>query len=248
MGETGMTEARVWSETDDLTSGPRAGELWTAFDWLGTAESELGMARRAAPDSVTKTTTVLPWHSDWSTRLAARMLGLKELAGVNQDQEGGASAVFVTLDIPSAGAGTKTTTTRYVESDRCDWVTETTRRLAELAALGPGWDGRGSEPISSPIVLSAMDLLARLQSEIRADFPEPFVCPIAGGGVQLEWTSDAKHLELEFTREDTVVFLTEGMPDGPGAMNSGQYDPRETGWTLGLLDWFCPTAVRQYVL
>ena len=37
----------------------------------------------------------------------------------------------------------------------------------------------------------------------------PFVCPIEGGGIQLEWTKEGKHLELEFSLDGEIVWLTE---------------------------------------
>ena len=39
----------------------------------------------------------------------------------------------------------------------------------------------------------------------------PFVCPIEGAGIQLEWTKDGKHLEIEFDLNGNIVWLKSGV-------------------------------------
>ncbi|MCK4625224.1 MAG: hypothetical protein KAV00_07935 [Phycisphaerae bacterium] len=129
-------------------------------------------------------------------------------------------------------------TTPEVEASRNEWVTQAIPRLQKVAGLAHNWDNQGSPRTDPEIVAAAAYLLKRLQDEPLGDIPVPFVCPIAGGGFQFEWSLGQKHLELELTDKDTIVFLKE--EEGPQGerMDSGQYPLNDTERTLQLLDWF----------
>lgn len=70
---------------------------------------------------------------------------------------------------------------------------------------------------------------------------KPFVCPITGGGVQLEWNIGNRHLELEFAPDGCLTWLTE--QEG-GTMDTGECPFRDTESTYAaaekvkaLLSW-----------
>ena len=67
--------------------------------------------------------------------------------------------------------------------------------------------------------------------------PLPFVCPIAGGGLQIEWSFGGKEVELELVDECTIGFLrAEAAPSGR-IIESGEYPISDINKSRELLDW-----------
>jgi hypothetical protein len=83
-------------------------------------------------------------------------------------------------------------------------------------------------------VESAARLLQYLQ---RDDVPLPFICPIAGGGLQIEWSSAGRHVELEFTDRQTLVFLRVENPTAASPFEHGEYPISDVNRSRKLLDW-----------
>jgi len=129
-------------------------------------------------------------------------------------------------------------TTPDVEAGESAWITKAMPRLQQIAALRENWDDRGSRGTDQAIVEAAAYMLSRLMPEDLGAVPVPFVCGVPGGGLQLEWTSPRKHLELEFTGPGTVVFLKEEKRLAGDIMDSGEYDPTDLDLTRQLLTWF----------
>jgi hypothetical protein len=71
----------------------------------------------------------------------------------------------------------------------------TEARLAELAALEPGWLDRGEGAVVSPAVLHRARLLALSldQSSAKLDFR---IYPTVEGGVQFEWSERNSAVEV----------------------------------------------------
>ena len=110
-------------------------------------------------------------------------------------------------------------------------------RLSAIAELPDDWDGEGSPGTDPCLIRSALELLARLQAVSDTAVPVPDVCPIAGGGFQLEWECGRRALELEFVNGDTMAFLTaEDHPEGE-VVTSGEYPTRLFGQTRELVEW-----------
>ncbi|MFA5864493.1 MAG: hypothetical protein WC975_07370 [Phycisphaerae bacterium] len=141
------------------------------------------------------------------------------------------------FEVHSAGAITKTTTTEEVDLDDNDWITKTLPRLEKIAHLPENWDGLGSQGTDSSIVQSIIFMLSQLQNSFDVDIIVPYVCPIAGGGIQLEWTLGNKHVELEFIDKDTIAFLTEEMLDSEEKMRSGEISLRNMNEIRTILNW-----------
>ncbi len=75
-------------------------------------------------------------------------------------------------------------------------------QLKALKALPASWDGHGSPPIH-PLCLAVAEGVLRALKR----FHGPYVVPLSGGGVQLEWQIGTRFLYLD------VVFLPDqGMP------------------------------------
>ena len=124
------------------------------------------------------------------------------------------------------------TTTRV--SNGCNRLKQALDRLESVASLAHGWDSEGGPPPNSQLVGAAANLLQYLQ---RDDLPLAFVCPIAGGGLQLEWSSGGKEVELELIDERTIGFLrAEAAPSGR-IIESGEYPISDINKSRELLDW-----------
>ena len=119
-----------------------------------------------------------------------------------------------------------------------NWVEIVTARARKLSMLPRGWDGYGGPAPSLRIVHVAQELFERLRDSIPTDLPDPFVCPVSGGGLQIEITSDKKHLELMFASDSEIVFLKEEAATGKPEMDAGELDAGDAHGVRKLLTWF----------
>lgn len=135
----------------------------------------------------------------------------------------------------------KITTTPEVEAKENDWILNAMLRLEEVASLRHNWDGHGSPGTNPAVIEAATDMLSRLSDEDLGAVPAPFVCGISGGGLQFEWSTSCRHLELELIGPDTVVYLKEEQSAAGGPMQSGEYLLNDLESTRQLLSWFVET-------
>jgi hypothetical protein len=126
------------------------------------------------------------------------------------------------------------TTVPGVRADCRDWLRQALDRLYSVASLPYGWDSEGGPPPNSQLVTAAADLLRDLQ---RDDLPLPSVCPIAGGGLQLEWSFGGKEVELELVDECTIGFLRAEAAPSERIIESGEYPISDINKSRELLDW-----------
>lgn len=126
-------------------------------------------------------------------------------------------------------------------SDESQWVSmapliqmpsateDTIRSVQTLLNLSPDWDGYGSPPPSK----EAADIAFRLVSEVKENFRKPaHVCPVGGGGIQLEWHVGEKDLEIEIESDGSVGYLA---VDGQ-KMQEGEL-PLDRGALRNLFAW-----------
>jgi hypothetical protein len=118
------------------------------------------------------------------------------------------------------------------------WVDVAIARAWKLSSLRRGWDGRDSLPPQPEIVLIAENLLDRLRNVTPARLPDPFVCPVAGGGLQIEMTSGAKHLEIMFDSPSSITFLKEDDTGGGEAIDAGELSASDLPSIRQLFNWF----------
>jgi len=123
-------------------------------------------------------------------------------------------------------------------ADGNEWIEKVLRLLHRVAELPYNWDGEGSPRPDPGIVSAVKGLLDRLQDSRLGAIPVAFVCPVGGGGIQLEWSSSGKHLEIEFMDVSTIVFLKEELTPQGESMASGEYPLANVESTRQLLDWF----------
>ncbi len=67
--------------------------------------------------------------------------------------------------------------------------------LLELARLPSNWDSYGAPRISVDAIDAALNTLTDL---LAAGAPSPYIVPTPNGGIQAEWHSGSKSLELDF--------------------------------------------------
>ena len=73
------------------------------------------------------------------------------------------------------------------------WARDLSSSLGELARLPVGWDTYGSPPPPLDLVWQVLRLLVFVE---RTDLPLPAVVPLPGGGIQLEWETASRELEV----------------------------------------------------
>ena len=110
-------------------------------------------------------------------------------------------------------------------------------RLEAIAELPDDWDGESSPGADPCLIRSALELLARIQAVSDTAVPVPDVCPVAGGGFQLEWECGSKSLEIEFLTANRLGFLTEDELSQGRIVKSGEYPTARLQETLALVEW-----------
>ena len=103
-------------------------------------------------------------------------------------------------------------------------------QILGFRSLPANWDSYGSRPVEDRAIACGLVLLISAESE-NAD--PPHVCPVPGGGVQLEWQAGQRALELEALPDGSAQFLR---VDGE-SMDEGSFDPSEPAEVRSLLRW-----------
>jgi hypothetical protein len=119
-----------------------------------------------------------------------------------------------------------------------DWIQQARADIQRIADMPADWDPEGVLRPDPKVVAAANGLLERLRDSRFGPLTFPFVCPVAGGGLQFEWTSTYKHLEIELLDDRTVAFLTEEKTAQGEATDSGEYSLADVEKTRELLTWF----------
>jgi hypothetical protein len=111
------------------------------------------------------------------------------------------------------------------------WLDKTLHDLRALAMLRPNWDSYGSPQIRSDLIAAAETFLLNLEFECVAP---PFVVPIHGGAIQLEWHNGTHELEVEFVDPNNLAYLkvVRSHPIDDGAFRSD-----DIGFTRTLIRW-----------
>jgi hypothetical protein len=105
--------------------------------------------------------------------------------------------------------------------------------LDRLAALPPGWDREGADPMDPAIVTAARQLVAALPDDTLGT---PAVVPIADGNLQLEWNDGPRSLELEIADPRTIHYL-KWLPE-EGIEEENFFSIDDVGRAVSLIRWF----------
>ncbi len=102
----------------------------------------------------------------------------------------------VTVHIPSISPG---------------WIGSAIAKLKKLSELSENWDSYGGKTIEKNAVLMALNLI---QAIYNPHVPEPAIVPVASGGIQFEWHTLQKDLEISLFPNDqaSVYFEETGKP------------------------------------
>jgi len=119
-------------------------------------------------------------------------------------------------------------------------------QLESIKDLPEGWDDYGSPPLTDEQYNNAKLFLEKIEG---LGFEDPWMCPCAGGGIQLEWQYDNKELEVDFT-SDKVGYLKVFDADkemknvkeekfnlDDGNMEEGEFDISNEDMIFELMHW-----------
>ena len=81
------------------------------------------------------------------------------------------------------------------------WRDPVIRRLNELTALQPGWDGYEGAPVTFENAYFAVEML---DACCRGDAPTPQIVPGASGDLQIEWHLEKGDIELHILAPNDV--------------------------------------------
>ncbi len=111
------------------------------------------------------------------------------------------------------------------------WIDKAIDDLMQLKKLPDNWDSYGSPKISIEFIKIAVDFLRNLEYE---PLSPPFVVPVSGGSIQLEWQKDNRELEVEFLNTTTLNYL-KVVNDHP--IDEGIFDIENNKKTFSLIRW-----------
>jgi hypothetical protein len=92
------------------------------------------------------------------------------------------------------------------------WLRRAVGKIEEIAALDDNWDGHGSRKVSETAITGAYYLVSILDQYHSAGYqlPPTYIVPSRDGGIQVEWNTPTKHLEIEALSLGGGEFLATG--------------------------------------
>ena len=111
------------------------------------------------------------------------------------------------------------------------------QRINELAELQEGWDGEHAEAVKPHALADAVESLKRLSSS-ATKFKEPFIAPTFNGGIQLEWQSDNRSLDLELVENGWSAVGTE-ITDGQSHYSTAEFERNDFRRMANFYLWVC---------
>ena len=121
------------------------------------------------------------------------------------------------------------------------WLVDVLPRLGELASLQENWDSYGSPPPPLKLMGDALAVVQRAERLLgyshtwHTVMPTPSIVPLSGGGIQIEWQTPVKELELEFFDERRIVALAVNV--ATGETTEGAFDASDCDMISALLAW-----------
>ena len=109
------------------------------------------------------------------------------------------------------------------------WVDEACHGLTVLSAVPEHLRVSDAAWVSAWCLVDALKDVEELWS-----LPAPFVSPIEGGGLQIEWDLGQHHLEIEFVNAETLVVLWEHQFR---EVHTAEFPVTHVERVIGLLKW-----------
>lgn len=111
------------------------------------------------------------------------------------------------------------------------------KEILQVAALPEDWDTYGSPSPAPRLVDTCIALV-----DLVDDLPVPRVVPIPEGGIQLEWTTGERELEVAVLPEGHIEFLR---TQGGELVDEGKLGVQDYGQFLSLLTWISDPPTMQ---
>ena len=100
----------------------------------------------------------------------------------------------------------ETAVSPVVHPASCDnWLPQAARQLKAIADLPDGWDSHRSARPDLQIVERAEQVLGALRA-VEKSLAKPRIHPTPSGGVQFQWESERRYLEIELVEVDRAQF------------------------------------------
>lgn len=87
------------------------------------------------------------------------------------------------------------------------WMIPVVTRILELERLRANWDGYGTAPVDRDTATKALRLVGQIAALGVEDLPAPFVGPVTGGGIMLEWTVATRQLTVAILPEGRIEYM-----------------------------------------
>jgi predicted amidohydrolase len=94
-----------------------------------------------------------------------------------------------------------------------EWIKSVEARVNELLGLQQDWDTYGAEPVSIANVVAGLKVLPMV---VAIDSPPPAIVPTVGRGIQFEWASQGRAVELRVDDAGTYVYVDDGSEEIEG--------------------------------
>jgi hypothetical protein len=137
-------------------------------------------------------------------------VGMVALGGASHSQDVSVIAAQSGLSYALIGSATSQPT-RYEVQSNVESILPTLERLQELSKLEPNWDSYDAEPLSPTAVATASTLIAAVDETRRAvtgkHAPPWMVAPVPDGGLQVEWKSGPRKIEVLIDPEGDLSYL-----------------------------------------
>lgn len=142
------------------------------------------------------------------------------------------AAKIVSMDDPKHSSGVPIT--EAVMPEESPSTAGALKTLHDLSRLSDNWDGFGSPPLTPVALASAAKLLRTVALEA---VPPPYIGPVTGGGIQIEWYTPGRELEVEILPDGSVEYVT---VDETGQSNDGVLPSVDDGRVQELVRWLVP--------
>ncbi len=88
------------------------------------------------------------------------------------------------------------------------WLSEVVRQLHAIEQLPNNWDGSGGVSIEPQTVVAARSLIELVVAN-ASKMDKPHISPTPAGGVQFDWDSGGRYLEIEVTDPKSARYFFE---------------------------------------
>ncbi|PJA78299.1 MAG: hypothetical protein CO149_04800 [Nitrospirae bacterium CG_4_9_14_3_um_filter_51_5] len=116
------------------------------------------------------------------------------------------------------------------------WQMQTIHKIIKLSNLQENWDSYDGKPPASNTISMAIKLIESLPWPYYDDVPVPAVIPTSEGGLQLEWSSEDRELDLEVRPSGHIELFKcqNGEPIDEGPLKGTTHLNSLVSWVLAV--------------